>query len=153
MPLNPTFAERVYPATAPYLVGREKVREFAAAIGDTSPATHDLAAARARGHADLVAPPTFAIALTMRAEGQVMFDPELGLDMSRVLHREQTFDYRRPLRAGDEVTVTVSVARIDEVGGHDLLTLVSDVRAVDGEHVCTTTSTLVCRAAAGSPDA
>jgi acyl dehydratase len=153
MPLNPTFAERVYPATAPYLVGREKIREFAAAVGDTGPAAHDLAAARALGHADLVATPTFAVALTMQAEGQVMFDPELGLDMTRVLHREQTFDHRRPLRAGDEVTVTVSVASIDEVGGHDLLTLVSDVRTVAGEQVCTATSTLVCRATVGLIDA
>jgi acyl dehydratase len=153
MPLNPTFAERAYPATAPYLVGREKIREFAAAVGDAGPASHDLAAARALGHADLVATPTFAVALTMQAEGQVMFDPELGLDMTRVLHREQTFDHRRPLRAGDEVTVTVAVASIDEVGGHDLLTLVSDVRTVAGEQVCTATSTLVCRATVGLIDA
>jgi acyl dehydratase len=153
MPLNPTFAKRVYPATRPYQVGREKIREFAAAIGDDNPACHDLDAARARGHADVVASPTFAIALTMQAEGQVMFDPELGLDLARVLHREQAFDHRRPLRAGDEVTVTVSVAAIDEVGGHDLLTLVSDVRTVQGEQVCTATSTLVARAAVGLLDA
>ena len=58
MPLNPDFVGRTYAAAGTYQVGREKVREFAAGIGDANPASSDLAAARALGYADLVAPPT-----------------------------------------------------------------------------------------------
>ncbi|MBB4918524.1 FAS1-like dehydratase domain-containing protein [Streptosporangium saharense] len=135
MPLNPAFAGRVYPATAPYLVGREKIREFAAAIGDTSCDTDD----------DPAAPPTFAIALTLRAEVEVVSDPELGLDLTRLLHREQRFEHRRPITDGDELTVTVTISEVGRVGGTDMVTLTSELHTVAGEHVCTTTSTLIAQ--------
>jgi len=151
MPLNQTFRGRVYPATAPYEVGLEKIREFADALGDKNPVSRDVEAAKAHGHPEVVAPPTFAIVLTMRAEGQVVFDPTLGLDIGRVLHRDQKFRYSRSIRAHDVLTVTVSVDGIDEVGGNDVLTLSSEVRTVEGEHVCTATSTLVSRAAGREP--
>ncbi|GAA3111059.1 FAS1-like dehydratase domain-containing protein [Streptosporangium carneum] len=131
MPLNPAFAGRVYPATTPYRIGREKIREFAEAIGDTRD--------------EQAAPPTFAIALTLRAEVAVVSDPELGLDMTRLLHREQRFDHRRAIRDGDELTVTVTITEVDRVGGTDVVTLTSDLRTVAGEHVCTTTSTLIAQ--------
>ncbi|MFF4416217.1 MaoC family dehydratase N-terminal domain-containing protein [Streptosporangium sp. NPDC001559] len=131
MPLNPAFAGRVYPATVPYLVGREKIREFAAAIGDTSD--------------DPAAPPTFAIALTLRAEVEVVSDPGLGLDLTRLLHRDQRFEHRRPIRDGDELTVTVTISEVGRVGSTDTVTLTSDLRTVAGEHVCTTTSTLIAQ--------
>jgi acyl dehydratase len=145
MPLNPAFAGRVYAPTEPYLVGREKIREFAAAIGDTNPVHSDVAAARREGHPDLVAPPTFPVLLTMNAEYQVMFDPELGLDIGRLLHREQRFRYRRAVHATDELTVTVAVTGLDLVDGHDVLTLTSEINTTDGEHVCDTTSVLFAR--------
>ena len=63
MPLDPSFVGRTYPPTEPYQVGREKIREFAAAIGDANPAYPDPEAARALGHPDVVAPPTFPIVL------------------------------------------------------------------------------------------
>ncbi|MEV8638523.1 MaoC family dehydratase N-terminal domain-containing protein [Streptosporangium sp. NPDC051023] len=131
MPLNPAFAGRVYPATVPYLIGREKIREFAEAIGDTRD--------------EPTAPPTFAIALTLRAEVAVVSDPELGLDLTRLLHREQRFDHRRPIRDGDELTVTVTISEVGRVGETDMVTLSSDLRTVTGEHVCTTTSTLIAQ--------
>ena len=56
MALNAALVGRTYPPTDPYLVGREKVREFADAVGDTNPASHDVAAARALGYSDVVAP-------------------------------------------------------------------------------------------------
>ena len=86
MPLNPQFVGKTYPDTPSYLIGREKVREFATAIGDFAPVFHDLAAAQELGYRDLPAPPTFAFAITMKALANAMFDPELGLDYSRVVH-------------------------------------------------------------------
>ncbi len=84
MPLDESFVGRVYPPTDAYEVGREKIREFADAIGDPNPAYRDREAAQSIGHPDVIAPPTFAIVVTIRASRQVIADPELGLDYSRV---------------------------------------------------------------------
>jgi acyl dehydratase len=132
-----------------YQVGAEKIREFADAIGDDNPAYRDPEAARALGHPDVIAPPTFGIVLSMGAGHQVVADPELGLDYSRVVHGEQRFVAARPIRAGDRLTVTVTVENIRAAGGNDMLTTRGDVSTVDGELVFTTYSTLVARGTAG----
>jgi acyl dehydratase len=147
--LDQSFVGRKYPPTPPYEVGREKIREFADAIGDHNPAYRDPEAARALGYPDVIAPPTFPIVLSMNAARQVIFDPELGLDYSRVVHGEQRFVYARPVRAGDRLTVTVSVETIRSAAGNDLLTTRGDVATADGEHVLTAYSTLVARGTAG----
>lgn len=149
MALDQSFVGRKYPPTEPYEVGREKIRDFADAIGDHNPAYRDPEAARALGHPDVIAPPTFAIVLSMRAGLQVVADPELGLDYSRVVHGEQRFVHTRPVRAGDRLTVVVSVETIRSAGGNDILTTRGDVATVDGEPVLTTFSTLVARGTAG----
>jgi acyl dehydratase len=149
MPLDPAFAGRIYPPTSTYQVGREKVREFATAIGEGHPACHDLDAARALGHPDLVAPITFAVAVTAHSQAAVFVDPELGLDWSRVVHGDQGFAYIRPLRAGDEVRVTTTIDSIKSLAGNEVLGLRSEIVTVDGEPVCTTTSTLVVRPPSG----
>ena len=146
MPLDPSFVGRSYPATAPYLVGREKIREFAAAIGDGNPAYTDLEAARALGHPDLVAPPTFAIVLSLSAAHHVVKDPALGLDYSRVVHGDQRFSYTRPIFAGDELSVIVTVEKIRSVAGNDIITTRGDIVTTHGEAVCSAYSTLVSRA-------
>ncbi len=145
MALDPSFVGRVYPSSPTYLVSREKIREFAAAVGDTNPAYFDVAAAHALGYRDLVAPPTFAIVLTLPAGQQVTADPQLGLDYATVVHGEQEFRSRRPLIAGDEVTVTVTVESIRAVAGNDLLILSTDVNTVDDELVTTARTMLVAR--------
>jgi len=146
MPLDPSFVGRSYPPTPPYHVGREKIREFAAAIGDANPAYTDVEAARALGHPDLVAPPTFAIVLSMRASHQVVRDPELGLDYSRVVHGEQRFSYTRPIVAGDELSVVVTVEKIRSMAGSDIITTRGEIVTTDGDAVCSAYSTLVSRA-------
>lgn len=150
MPLDVSFIGRTYPPTEPYEVGREKIREFADAIGDANPAYRDPAAAQALGHPDVIAPPTFPVVLSFRASRQIIGDPELGLDYSRVVHGEQRFVYSRPVRAGDRLQVTMRVENIRSAGGNDLLTTRGDVSTVDGEHVLTAYSTLVSRGTAGS---
>lgn len=149
MALNPEFVGREYPPSPSYVVGREKVREFATAIGDENPVSHDPEAARAAGYSDVVAPPTFAIIMSMQASGVVVRDPELGLDYSRVVHLEQRFEYARPIVAGDELVVSVTIETIRSMAGNDILTTRGDVATVHGEHVVTTTSTLVSRGPEG----
>lgn len=100
MALDQSFVGRTYPPSAPYEVGREKIREFADAVGDANPAYTDVDTAKALGHADVIAPPTFVFSITFKAAGVVVQDPQLGLDYTRVVHGDQKFAYRRPVRAG-----------------------------------------------------
>jgi acyl dehydratase len=145
MPVNESFIGRSYPPTPVYRVSREKIREFADAINDTNPAYRDVAAARALGHADVVAPPTFAIVLTLPAGAQLVADPEAGIDYSRVVHGEQRFVHTRPIVAGDELEVTLTVENIRMAAGNELITNRADVKTVDGELVTTAYSTIVVR--------
>ena len=147
MALNPDFVGREYPATGTYVVGREKLREFAAAVGDANPAYVDVEAARALGYADVIAPPTFAIVLSLKAAEAVMFDPDLGLDYSRVVHGDQSFAYTRPIVAGDELQVTTVIESIRSVAGNDMLTTKGVITTVAGEPVATATSMLLARGA------
>ncbi|MDQ1752796.1 MAG: hypothetical protein QOE71_3852 [Pseudonocardiales bacterium] len=149
MPLDQAFVGRLYPPTAPYEVGREKIREFAEAIGDDNPLYFDPEAAQALGYPDVIAPPTFPIVITMRAAAQILTDPDLGLDYSKVVHGEQSFRYSRPVQAGDVLQVSVSVEGIRAAAGNDLLTTRAEVTTVDGEHVVTALSTIVARGTAG----
>ncbi len=145
MALNAAFVGRTYPPTEPYEVGREKIREFADALGDPNPAYRDAAAARALGHPDVIAPPTFPIVVTSRAGHQVIMDPELGVDYSRVVHGEQRFVAHRPVRAGDRLQVVVTVENIRSAAGNDIVSTRGDVSTVDGEPVVTAYSTIVVR--------
>src|SRR4051794_41890250 len=97
--VNASFAGRSYPPTAPYEVGREKIREFAEAVGE-HPVHVDPEAARALGYPDVIAPPTFAVIVAQRCDAQLVRDPEAGIDYSRVLHGEQNFTHHRPIVAG-----------------------------------------------------
>jgi acyl dehydratase len=145
MPLDSSFVGRSWPATAPYLVGREKIREFAAAIGATDAEYHDPEAARAAGYPDVVAPPTFPVVITMAASRQIVADPALGLDYSRVVHGDQKFAYTRPVVAGDSLVCVNTVDEITSRGGHDFLTTRTEVTTEAGEPVVTVWSKLVQR--------
>jgi acyl dehydratase len=145
MSLDPSFVGRTYPPTPSYEVGREKIREFAAAVGAVHPAHTDPDAARALGHPDIVAPPTFPIVVTMSAGAQIIEDPALGIDYSRVVHGDQRFSYTRPVYAGDRLTCVCSVEDVTSRGGHDFVTTRTDVATEDGEAVVTVWSKLVVR--------
>jgi acyl dehydratase len=148
MALDPELVGRSYPPSAVYEVGRGKIAEFATAIGDDDPVYRDPDAARAAGYADVIAPPTFAIALTLEAANVVLGDPEVSLDYSRVVHGEQRFTHHRPIRAGDRLVATATVDAVKTVAGNDMLTTRVDLVTEDGEPVCTTRSMLVARGAA-----
>lgn len=145
MAVDPSHTGRTYPATPAYEVGVEKIRDFADAIGDPNPAYRHREAARALGHPDVIAPPTFPIVLTYQASRVIIDDPELGIDYGRVVHGDQRFTYSRPVHAGDSLTVTVTIDTIRSVGGHGMITSRSEVHTTQGEHVVTALSTLVVR--------
>ena len=148
MALDRELVGRSYPPSAVYEVGRAKIAEFATAIGDPSPVYRDADAARAAGHADVIAPPTFAIAVSLEAAMVVLDDPDVALDYSRVVHGEQRFTHHRPIRAGDRLIATATIESARTVAGNDLLTTRVDVATEDGEAVCSASSMLVARGAA-----
>lgn len=148
MALNPARIGAVFPASEPYEVSREKIREYARAIRDESPAYFDPEAAKALGHPDVIAPPSFPMIISLEAERQVVYDPELGArDQVRFVHREQRFAYRRPLVAGDVITATVRIANVAAIADADVITFETAIVTVEGEHVCTASSTFVMYAA------
>jgi acyl dehydratase len=147
MPVNSDFQGRVYPPTEPYTVSAAKIREFAEAVGSQDPVHFDAAAARERGYADVIAPPTFAVLVAQQCDRQLIVDPEAGIDFSRVVHGEQKFRHHRPLVAGDAVVGTLHVDTVREAGGHAMVTTRTELATQDGEPVCTATSTIVIRGA------
>jgi acyl dehydratase len=148
MALDRELVGRGYPPSAVYEVGRAKIAEFAAAIGEDDPIHRDADAARAAGHPDVIAPPTFAIVISLEAAFVVLGDPEVSLDYSRVVHGEQKFTHHRPIRAGDRLVATTTIDAVRSVAGNDLLTTRVDLATEDGEAICTATSMLVARGTA-----
>lgn len=145
MAVNPELQGRVFPPTAPYLVGREKIREFSRAVLSTNPINFDVEAAHAAGHADLVAPATFPVVVQEATLAQLLAEPDAGIDFSRVVHGEQRFTYTRAIVAGDELTATLTVSSVKSLGGHNMVTADSDIVDANGKHVVTAISTLVVR--------
>jgi acyl dehydratase len=149
MTLNPARIGAVYPTSEPYEVSREKIREYALAIKDDSPAYFDPEAAKALGYPDVIAPPSFPMIISLEAERQVVYDPELGArDQVRFVHREQRFAYRRPIVAGDVITATVRIASVTEIAGNDVIIFETTIATPEGEHVCTAKATFVMYASA-----
>jgi acyl dehydratase len=148
MALDRELVGRSYPPSAVYEVGRAKIAEFATAIGADDPVHHDVEAARAAGHPDVIAPPTFAIVVSLGAANVVLGDPGVSLDYSRVVHGEQRFAHHRPIRAGDRLVATTTIDAVRTVAGNDMLTTRVDLTTDDGESVCTATSMLVARGTA-----
>jgi len=136
------------PASEPYQVGREKIREFALAIGEGASVCTDLAAARAAGHPDLVAPPTFAVTFTMPLIEAFLRDPALGWDYSRMVHGDQSIALHRPIHGGQELVTTIHVEDLSSRAGAHRLTLRCEIADVAGEPVATTRALLVTQAEA-----
>ena len=135
---------KTYPPVT-YAVGREKVREYAHAVGETNPLHLDPDAARGAGHRDVVAPPMFAVVYASPAVLPAFFDPELGMDFARMVHGGQEFAWGALVVAGDEITTEVEVADVSERGGVGFFVFESRSDNQDGERVCTGTWTCVVR--------
>ena len=146
MALNTDFVGRVYGPGDPYEVSRVKIAEFADAIGDPNPLYRDRAAAQAAGYQDVIAPPTFAIVISMAGSAPAVADP--GLNYAMVVHGEQRFAYSRPIVAGDVVTAQATITSIRDAGRNVMLSTETEIRTLEGEHVCTAHSTLVERGGA-----
>jgi acyl dehydratase len=128
-----------------YAIGREKIREYAHAVGESNPIHLDLDAARAAGHADLVAPPMFVVVYAGTTLGPPLFDPEVGINIAMLVHGGQEFVWGPLVIAGDEITTTVKVKDISEAGGLGFYVFESVSVSQTGEQVCQATWTQIVR--------
>lgn len=146
MPVSTAAVGKSYPPLV-YAAGREKIREYAHAVGETNPLHLDVQAARAAGYPDLLAPPMFAVVYSGPAMAPPLFDPEVGIDFARMVHGGQDFRWGAPVVAGDEITTTVTVKDISERAGNGFFVFESVSTNQEGETVCVGTWTNIVRAA------
>ncbi|MDO5752243.1 MaoC family dehydratase N-terminal domain-containing protein [Arthrobacter sp.] len=145
MTINPELQGRSYKLSEIYSVGRESIRDFARAVKAVSTAHFDVAAAKELGHADLVAPPTYAIIVAQRADALLINDPDSGIDFTRVVHAEQRFTHHRAIVAGDELVAELHVDAVRGMGGGAMITTRAEISTVAGESVATTVSAILVR--------
>jgi acyl dehydratase len=144
MPVDTQAAGKAYEPKI-YAVGREKVREFANAVGETNPIHLDVEAARAAGYADVVAPPMFAVVYSAPAMAPAVLDPEVGINLAMMVHGGQEFVWGKPVVAGDEIPTTASVKDISERGGKGFYVFETVSTNQDGDTVATGTWTNIVR--------
>jgi acyl dehydratase len=144
MPVSTEAVGKTYPATT-YAVGREKIREYALAVGESDPLHLDVEVARRAGYGDVVAPPMFCVVYAAPAMGPAIFDPEVGIDFARMVHGGQEFRWGPLVVAGDEITTEVSVTSIEERGGMGFFVFESVSTNQDGHTVCVGTWTNIVR--------
>jgi acyl dehydratase len=144
MPVNTDAIGKTYPPTV-YAVGREKIKEYALAVGESDPLHLDHEAARAAGFADVVAPPMFAAVYSNPAMLPGLFDPEVGIDFAHLVHGAQEFRWGPLVIAGDEITTTMTVTDISERGGLGFYIFTTDSRNQNGDTVSVGTWTNIVR--------
>jgi acyl dehydratase len=131
MPVDPSLVGRTFPATEVYEVSREKIAEFAEATGS--------------GFDGQAAPVTFPIVVAFPAMNDLMDDPEVGMELHRVVHGEQRFTCARPVVPGDRLTAELTVETVRQIGGADIISTRTEITDSEGAQVCTAYATLVHR--------
>jgi acyl dehydratase len=144
MPVNQDAIGKEYPA-ASYEVGREKIREYAYAIGAENPVHHDREAAQAAGYRDVVAPPMFCVVYSARAVGPGVLDPEVGINLAAMVHGGQEFVWGEPVCAGDEITTTAKLTDVYERDGKGFYVFESVSTNQDGAETVRGTWTNIVR--------
>ncbi len=128
-----------------YAVGREKIKEYALAVGETNPVHLDHEAARAAGYADVVAPPMFCVVYKSPAMAPAIFDADVGMNFALMVHGGQEFRWGPLVVAGDEIKTTVTVKSIEERDGKGYYVFESVSTNQRGETVCVGTWTNIVR--------
>jgi acyl dehydratase len=144
--VNTEAVGKTYPPTL-YAVGREKIKEYAYAVGESNPLHLDHEAARRAGYRDVVAPPMFCVVYSSPSVAPALFDPEVGINFAMMVHGGQEFVWGPLVQAGDEITTTASVKSIEERAGNGFFVFESESVNQDGETVCTGTWTNIVRGA------
>jgi acyl dehydratase len=130
-----------YQMDGTYLVGREKVREYARAVQDYHPAHWDVAAAAELGYSGLVAPLTFTSVPGMTCNRRMFESVVVGYDT--YLQTEEVFEQHRPIVDGDELHIDVELSALRRTAGRDFITVTNAFTDAAGERVHTLHTTVV----------
>jgi acyl dehydratase len=144
MALKTDAVGKEWPTTT-YQVGREKIREYATALGIDNPVHLDVAAAHSAGFRDVVAPPMFAVVYSSPAVGPAMFDPDVGMNFAAMVHGAQEFVWDEPACSGDEISTTAKCLSIEEKDGKGFYVFETNSVNQDGAQVARGTWTLIVR--------
>jgi acyl dehydratase len=149
VPLNQALKGKEYQEVS-FAVERDRVVQFADAIGDPNPVFREPEAAKAAGFGEQVAPPTFVTVMQILTSGQVVLDQELGLNYALVVHAEQEYEWHRPVRVGDVLSAVPRIADIYAKGPNEFLVIEADIKDASGESVVLARTTLLSRGTAGA---
>jgi acyl dehydratase len=144
MALNKDLIGKQWPS-AEYEVGREKIREYANAVGETNPVYHDPDAAQEAGFRNVVAPPMFCVVYSAPAMGPAIVDPEVGINLAAMVHGSQEFEWGAPVCAGDVITTTPRLADLREKDGMSFYVFESESTNQDGDRTVKATWTNIVR--------
>jgi acyl dehydratase len=128
-----------------YEVGREKIREYAFAVGEHNPVHHDREAAKSAGYRNVVAPPMFAVVYSTGSVAPAILDPEVGINFARMLHGSQEFEWGEPVCAGDTITTETTIEDLYERTGMEFFVFKSVSKNQDGQEVVRGTWTNIVR--------
>lgn len=144
MALKTDAVGKEWPGTT-YQVGREKIKEYASALGIDNPVHSDVVAAHAAGFRDVVAPPMFAVVYSSPALAPAILDPEVELNFAAMVHGGQEFVWDEPACSGDEITTTAKCLSIEEKDGKGFYVFETNSVNQDGAQVARGTWTLIVR--------
>ncbi|MEE6175527.1 FAS1-like dehydratase domain-containing protein [Mycobacterium sp. 050134] len=128
-------------------VGREKIREFAAAILDDHPAHYNEADAAELGYPSLVAPLTFAAIAGRRVQLEIFTKFKIPINIARVFHRDQKLKFHRPILAHDKLFFDTYLDSVIESHGTVLAEIRSEITDAEGKPVVTGVVTMLGEAA------
>jgi acyl dehydratase len=128
-----------------YEIGREKMKEYAAALSDMNPYYHDKEFGKRSKYGDNIAPPLFASVYNLMGCADMFFDPELKLNMAMLVHGEQEFEFLKPVKPGDVLTTSGKIIDIQQKGSNDLVTFEARSVNQDGDLVTIGRATFVIR--------
>ena len=144
MPVNVDAKGKSFPSTE-YEVGKEKIAEYAYAVGEDNPVYFDRDAARAAGFRDVAAPPMFAVVYSSRSVAPALFDPEVGMNFAMMVHGAQEFVWGEPVCAGDRITTGATLKDVYERDGKAFYIFESVSTNQDGQEVVRGTWTNIVR--------
>jgi acyl dehydratase len=144
VPVDTSAQGKTYPASE-YEVGKEKIREFAHAVGEDNPVYFDRGAATEAGFRDVPAPPMFAVVYSAGAMGPAILDPEVGINFPMMVHGGQEFVWGEPVVSGDTISTTAEVKEIYEKDGKGFYVFESVSTNQDGAEVVRATWTNIVR--------
>ena len=144
MPIDASAKGKAYPPYE-YEVGKEKIREYAQAVGAENPVHFDRRAAREAGFRDIPAPPMFAVVYSAGSVGPAVLDPEVGINILMMVHGGQEFVWAEPVCSGDTITTATEVRDIYESDGRGYYVFESVSTNQDGQEVVRGTWTNIVR--------